>query len=169
MTTSLISTAMVQTFNLAQLSTDENDLIWSARRATEKSHSPYSRYCVGCAIQLKSGEFVVGANQENASYGLCCCAERTTIFSIHNMGRKRDIKAIAVTARPADADKSYVGTTPVAPCGACRQVIKESEDLAQSPIVILMDCYDDNKILRVVGISGLLPLAFGPADLGIKI
>lgn len=155
--------------SLTELAFDEAVLVKDARNATQLSHSPYSNFCVGCAIRLEDGQIVLGANQENASYGLSCCAERTTIFSVYNMGRKRDIRTIAVTARPAGAIYPYVGTTPVAPCGACRQVIKESEDLAGTPLVILMDCFDDTRIARVVGIEGLLPLAFGPADLGISL
>jgi cytidine deaminase len=162
-----ISKATVQYCSLAELDDDEQDLIIEARASTQLSHSPYSHYCVGCAIQLKDGQKVHGANTENASYGLSCCAERTTIFAANNMGRKRDIRKIAVTARPAGVNDYYVGTTPVAPCGACRQVIKESEDLAGTPIIILMDCCDDRRIARVVGISSLLPFAFGPSDLGI--
>jgi cytidine deaminase len=164
-----ISTAQVWYCLLEELDPDERRLIIEARKATDLSHSPYSNYCVGCAILLKQGTVITGANQENASYGLACCAERTTIFSINNMGLKRDIAMIAVTARPADAGASYVGKTPVAPCGACRQVIKESEDLAGTPIKILMDCFDNDRIAYVKGISSLLPFAFGPADLGLTI
>jgi cytidine deaminase len=149
-----ISTAVIEYRSFAELGADEQSLIIDARASTRLSHSPYSNYRVGCAIHLKDDRVVWGANQENASYGLTCCAERTTIFAVNNLGKKRDIQMIAVTARPAGADDSYVGTTPVAPCGACRQVIKESEDLAGSPIVILMDCYDDRRIARMVGISG---------------
>lgn len=169
MRTEMISTATVSYVSLEELDPGERELVRQARTATGFSHSPYSNYRVGCAIRLKQGKLVTGANQENASYGLTCCAERTTIFSINNMGLERDIRVIAVTARPASADDTYVGTAPVAPCGACRQVIKESEDLAQTPIILLMDCFDDDKIARVIGISCLLPFAFGPADLGLTI
>ena len=165
----LVSSVKAGFCTFAELSPTHQTLIRRARDATRLSYSPYSRYCVGCAIALKDGEIVVGANHENASYGLTCCAERTTIFTINNMGRRSDISTIAVTARPADADSSYVGKQVVAPCGACRQIIKESEDLAGSPIFILMDCFDNNNIACINGIAGLLPLAFGPADLGITI
>jgi len=154
----------------------DQDIIWllgsilsrvlAARSATDQSHSPYSNFCVGCAIQLKNGEVRSGANQENASYGMCLCAERGTIFAAHNEGHKKDISKIAVTARPAKIlAEEYKGHSPVAPCGACRQVIKESEDLAGERIIILMDCFDDQNIARVEGIEHLLPLAFGPSDL----
>ena len=162
-----VTTAVVQYCTFGELSGLEQALVSKARAATLLSHSPYSHYCVGCAVALNDDSIIHGANQENASYGLACCAERTTIFSVNNLGRKRDIRTIAVTARPEDASSDYVGTSPVAPCGACRQVIKESEDLAGVQLTILMDCYDNDRIARVVGIESLLPFAFGPADLGI--
>lgn len=165
----LISTAEVAYYALDELTPDERQLVLAARNATAVSHSPYSEYRVGCAVRLADGHIVTGANQENASYGLACCAERTTLFSVNNMGRKKDVRFIAVTARPANAPHPYVGDMPTAPCGACRQVIKESEDLAGKPITILMDCYDDQRIAKVESISALLPFAFGPANLGITL
>jgi cytidine deaminase len=54
---------------------------------------------------------------ENASYGLCNCAERTALFNAIAAGcRPGDFAAIAVIA---DTD------APVSPCGACRQVMAE--------------------------------------------
>jgi cytidine deaminase len=164
-----VSPAIIQWCSLSELEPAEKELILRARDATRYSHSPYSNFCVGCAVRLRSNEIVNGSNQENASYGLACCAERTTIFTVNNAGKKHEIRALAVTGRPANAEPYYHGKVPVAPCGACRQVIKESEDLAGEPITILMDCFDDNKIGRLLGIAGLLPFAFGPADLGIDI
>jgi|SRR3989338_3034646 len=151
-----------------ELLAEEKSLVLAARKATEHSHSPYSNFKVGCAVKVQSGQIITGANQENASYGLTVCAERTTIFSAHNFGHSRDIRKIAVTGRPGNIS-NYIGTSPLCPCGACRQVIKESEDLAGKPIIILMDCFNDDLIMRVVGIETILPFAFGPADLGIDL
>jgi cytidine deaminase len=160
----------IEYLNLAELPKDERELVVAARDATHQSHSPYSNFRVGSAVKLYDGQVITGANQENASYGMTVCAERTAIFSVNNQGRKREIEKIAVTARPGSVPElGYKGPSPVAPCGACRQVIKESEDLAGIPITIIMDCYDDKKIARVVGIASLLPLAFGPADLGLTL
>lgn len=161
----------VETSTLSSLSSEERELVLAAREATAQSYSPYSRFCVGCAIRLSTGEIVTGANHENASYGLAVCAERTTIFMVNNMGRREDIKAIAVTGRRASLveDDDYVGDAPVTPCGACRQVIYESEQLVGASIEILMDCYDDEEIRIVHSARDLIPFAFGPADLGIEV
>lgn len=155
--------------SLSELADDERELILCAREATRRSYSPYSHFCVGCAARLCEGSIVTGTNFENASYGLSMCAERTVIFSVNNMGQRNNIVAIAITGRPATVGQTYVGEAPVMPCGACRQVINEVEDLADRPILLLMDCFDDDHIIRMVGVSGLLPLAFGPSNLMIRI
>lgn len=169
-----ILTTEVSYCMLTELAEDERRLVISAREATLQSHSPYSKYRVGTALLTDDGKvknIVSGANQENASYGLTVCAERTTIFAANNRGFKRDIRKVAVTGRLASMDPSETrsGGSPTAPCGACRQVIKEAEDLGGEPIVILMDCYNNDRIARVVGIGSLLPLAFGPADFGMSV
>jgi cytidine deaminase len=92
-------------------------LIQEAITARQKAYAPYSKFQVGAALQTKDGRVFHGCNVENASYGLCNCAERTALFS-----------AIAAGCRPNDfATLAVVGDTdgPIAPCGACRQVIIE--------------------------------------------
>ena len=85
--------------------------------ARSRAYVPYSNFAVGAAILLKDGTYILGANIENASYGLCNCAERSALFSLYSQGRKKeDIESITVVAD----DKG-----PVSPCGACRQVMHE--------------------------------------------
>lgn len=40
------------------------------------AYCPYSKFRVGACILTTSGEFVVGANVENAAYPVGTCAER---------------------------------------------------------------------------------------------
>lgn len=150
---------------LDELEADEQELVVEARYSTRSSYSPYSNYKVGAAAVLMDGSRQYGANQENASYSLCLCAERSLMFSLYNEGFRGKLLKIAVTGRPGGVE-NYVGINPVAPCGACRQVLKEEEDLVGSPITIIMDCFNDNLVRKVVGIDNLLPFAFGPKDLG---
>lgn len=92
-------------------------LIDEARAARELAYAPYSKFKVGAALECKDGSIFPGCNVENAAYGLCNCAERTAFFS-----------AIAAGYKPGDfAALAVIGQTegPIAPCGACRQVILE--------------------------------------------
>lgn len=121
----------------------------AARSAARTAYAPYSRFPVGAAVLGKTGKVYAGCNVENASYGLCTCAERTAICSAVAAG-ERSIKAVAV----------YTPTPlPTAPCGACRQVIHEfgAETLVFS--------FCDSKTRIDTRISALLPAAFGPGDL----
>lgn len=88
-----------------------------ARQAREKAYAPYSRFLVGAALATHDGRIFSGCNVENASYGLCNCAERTALFSAIAAGCKPgDFVALAVIGDTAD---------PISPCGACRQVMSE--------------------------------------------
>jgi cytidine deaminase len=94
---------------------DEIDLYRHAGRAAEHAYAPYSKFPVGAAIRVRGSDTpVLGANVENASYGLTSCAERNAVFAAVGSGH-RDLEAIAVHGR---------GRT-VTPCGACRQVLAE--------------------------------------------
>ena len=116
----------------------------------EKAYSPYSKFRVGAAVLAGSGRIYAGCNIENASYGLCQCAERTAIFTAVAAG-EREIKAVAVYTPTRQA---------VLPCGACRQVINE---FGPQALVISM-CDGPTRIETTL--VQLLPGAFGPENLG---
>ncbi|MDE1853652.1 MAG: cytidine deaminase [Thaumarchaeota archaeon] len=90
-------------------------LVAAAKKARANAYSPYSKVKIGAAVLTSSGEIYTGANIENASYGLSCCAERTAIFKAVSEGARK-IVAIAVVGKSEDFTK---------PCGACRQVMVE--------------------------------------------
>jgi len=92
-----------------------DSLVEAAKAARLRAYSPYSRVKIGAAVLTADGSIYTGANIENASYGLACCAERTAIFKAVSEGAKR-ILAIAVVGKSEDFTK---------PCGACRQVMVE--------------------------------------------
>jgi cytidine deaminase len=100
-------------------------------------------------VLTDSGKIFAGCNIENASYGLCNCAERTAIFTAAATG-ERSIRAVLV----------YTPTpTPTMPCGACRQVINEF-----GPAALVISVCDTNERIKST-LPLLLPQAFGPADL----
>jgi cytidine deaminase len=129
---------------------DVEMLINEAKKAMEKAYVPYSKFQVGAALLTVEGKVYQGCNIENAAYSMCNCAERTAIFSAYAQG-DREFNGLAVIA---DTDG------PVAPCGACRQVI--SELCPKDMKVILTNLNGDLKELTV---EELLPGAFSPEDL----
>ncbi len=99
-------------------------LIEAALHARTSAYAPYSKFLVGAALLTETGEIITGCNVENASYGLCFCAERTAIVKAVSEGY-RQYRAIAVATEGG-------GT----PCGACRQFIAEFCDEV-TPIVVV--------------------------------
>ncbi|WP_445193321.1 cytidine deaminase [Sphingomonas sp. Tas61C01] len=141
-------------------------LIDAARHAARHAHAPYSRFAVGAALLLDDGAIVTGANVENASYGLSLCAETVAIASASAQGRIADIVAIGVIGGAMDAAGLASGTTPVSPCGRCRQVINEAAQMGHRDILVHCGAATGDAV-TTYRLSQLLPDAFGPADLGI--
>ncbi len=122
-------------------------LLTMARQAREQAYAPYSRFLVGAAVITRDGRRFSGCNVENASYGLCNCAERTALFS-----------AVAAGCKPGDFEAlAVIGDTegPISPCGACRQVMSElcREDMP----VWLGNLHGD---VQETTVSALLPGSF---------
>jgi cytidine deaminase len=123
------------------------DLLAVACQAREQAYAPYSNFLVGAALLTRDGRHFGGCNVENASYGLCNCAERTALFSAIAAGcQPGDFLALAVIA---DTDN------PVSPCGACRQVMSELCDDAMP--VLLANLRGDTQETSV---AALLPGSF---------
>ncbi|PTQ63289.1 cytidine deaminase [Sphingomonas sp. PP-CE-3G-477] len=142
-------------------------LVAAARDAARNAHAPYSRFAVGAAVLLDDGTVITGANFENASYGLSLCAETVAIATASAAGRLRDIVAIGVIGGAMDADGRATGTSPVSPCGRCRQVINEAAQMGGRDLPVHCGAAEGDAI-RTYTVSELLPDAFGPADLGVS-
>ena len=135
------------------LPSEDKELLLQAIAASELAYAPYSKFYVGAALRLTDGTIVKGSNQENAAYPLCLCAERVAIAaaSNYNMG----VTAIAVMARNPRAKL----TKPVSPCGACRQVILETERRFQQKIRVIL--YGETGEVYVLdSANDLLPVSF---------
>jgi cytidine deaminase len=146
---------------MIELTPEEQTLIGAARAAMGNAYAPYSRFAVGAALRMADGSILAGSNFENASYGLSLCAETVAIAAANAQGRLKDIVAIAVAGAPMDGP----GDAVVTPCGRCRQVLNEVQDVAGREIPILCVSGDGKSVTRH-RLSALLPHAFGPANLG---
>jgi cytidine deaminase len=142
-----------------QLSDKDKNLILKARDAAKNGYAPYSGFRVGAAVLLENGITVTGNNQENAAYPSGLCAERTALFYASSQYPHIPIIALAISTLNRSATSSDIAK----PCGACRQVMAEYEDLAGKPLLILLDSSD--KIIAIDGIDNLLPLRFKKEDL----
>lgn len=138
-----------------ELDGTQRQLVNAAREATARSYSPYSRFAVGAAALLANGVTVTGSNQENAAYPSGTCAERTTLFYANSQYPDQPVRMLAIAAR----NEASFTDTPVTPCGACRQVLLETEQRFGLPIQILL-C-GEKAVYVIEGVKNLLPLSFG--------
>ena len=143
----------------------KEQLIEQARQAAGHAHAPYSRFGVGAALLLRDGTVVTGCNFENASYGLSLCAETVALATANAAGRLRDVVEVAVIGGTI-GEAGLTGTSPVSPCGRCRQVLNEAAQLGDRDLVIHCGAAEGGAI-ESYRLSELLPHAFGPADLGL--
>lgn len=124
--------------------------IIKAIEACNNSYSPYSNFKVGACLVMENGEYILGTNVENASFGLTNCAERSALFQAYSRGfRKNDIKELVVVSKNR-----------FSPCGACRQVITELMNLDCD--VTISDLEGNFYIMKV---SELLPNSFSEEDM----
>jgi cytidine deaminase len=146
--------------NYTTLSEIEKKLFDAAMNIRKIAYAPYSKFLVGCAILLENGEIYTGTNQENAAYPSGLCAERTTIFWTAANFPDQKIKKLFVIGAPKDATSS----TPIPPCGACRQSILEYEERQQDLIEIYFASLD-GEIYKTKSIGDLLPFSFNSSFL----
>ena len=119
-----------------------------AIEARKNAYAVYSNFKVGACVVLKNGEFVIGSNIENSSYGLTNCAERSALFASYSLGyRQRDIEEIIVCTN---------NEIPSSPCGACRQVIYELME-KEAKVTLINPRLENTISLKV---KDLLPLGF---------
>lgn len=138
-----------------ELSGADKAVVDAARAATANSYAVYSNFSVGAAVRLGNGTVVSGSNQENAAYPSGLCAERTTLFWANSQYPNEPIEVLAIAARSAQGELEF----PITPCGACRQVMLETEKRFGNKMKIILygtrQCYviDD-------GVRALMPLSF---------
>lgn len=148
----------VQIKRTDELTERENEWRKIAIAAAKQAYAPYSNFQVGAVVILKDDTVVTGNNQENAAYPSGLCAERVALFSASAHYPDNPAKAIVIVSL-----KDGVIQDKISPCGACRQVLLESEMRYNYPIQIMLCGKDENRFVHST--SALLPLSFDAGNL----
>lgn len=135
---------------------DDRSLVLLAEEARGHAYTPYSHWTVGAALLTEDGTVYQGCNIENAAYTPSNCAERTAFFKAIYAG-ERSFSAIAVVG----GREGQPATEICAPCGVCRQVMREFCNL--DDFRIIMGLSDGSS--RSMTLRELLPESFGPENL----
>jgi len=144
----------VRKYLIEELSGEERQWMEAAIAAAGRAYAPYSGFRVGAVAVLANGTLVTGNNQENAAYPSGLCAERVALFSASAQYPDIPVKAVALAAVRDGTVQPHI-----APCGACRQVLLETEQRFKYPVRLLLCGCDAVRI--VDSAASLLPLAFG--------
>lgn len=137
---------------------NRRELIDIALEARQMAYTPYSHHKVGAALLTKDGRVYRGCNIESASYTPSNCAERTAFFKAVSEG-EREFEAIAIVGGFEDSPVLRL----CAPCGVCRQVMMEFCDPETFEIILC----DEKNELHTYKLEELLPLGFGPGNMGL--
>jgi cytidine deaminase len=143
-----------------ELNSSDKSLLLAAREVTKIAYAPYSEFLVGAAAMLNNGEVVKGTNQENASYSVGICAERTLLASAAMLYPNIGIQTMAI----AYHNLNGTSNEPVSPCGICRQSINEFEGRTKQPIRLILSGME-GKVMIIEKASMLLPMSFGSDNL----
>ncbi|WP_346239045.1 cytidine deaminase [Niabella insulamsoli] len=146
--------------HINELDAADADLLQQARQLTAVAYAPYSKFHVASVALLANGAMVRGTNQENASYPVGICAERSLLAAVGTQYPNEIIRTIAITYQPQN-EKS---NTPISPCGMCRQSLLEYEARVNHPIRLLL-AGAEGPVYIIDTVKHLLPLAFGSGHL----
>ena len=142
-----------------ELTPEEQELVEIAKHQTNNSYCPYSKFHVGAAAKLDNGVIIRGANQENAAYPSGLCAERTTLFAAGANYPEVPVNTLCIACFTG----GHFTETPGAPCGACRQVMIETEHRYGKPMKVIL--YGEKEIFIFENAADLMPVGFFSEDL----
>ena len=137
-----------------QMSAEDRMLVARALEAQKGSYSPYSQFQVGAALLMADGTVVTGANQENVAYPSGLCAERTALFA----AGAQYLDVAPDTLAIAGSDHGVLCESPASPCGACRQVMAETQKRFGRPLKIIL--VGSKRIRKFQKVEDLLPFIF---------
>lgn len=152
----MVLSTRVEVYNTEDLpSAEDKALLEEAHQALRKSYSPYSQFRVAAALLLANGQIISGANQENAAYPMCLCAEQVALSAASSMYPGVAIKSMAIVVNSA----KHLVDRPAAPCGACRQIICETEMRQNLPIALWLQGAT-GEVFHLKSGRDILPLSF---------
>ncbi len=146
----------------ADLSIDDAALLQQAKDVALKAYAPYSHFMVGAAAVLSNGEFMLGTNQENASYPVGICAERTLLASAATQFPEAHVITMAISYYNYGKDSHNY--QPVSPCGMCRQALVEYETRFKHPVKLILGG-KEGEVYVIPQSHFLLPLHFNKSFL----
>ena len=147
-------TTPMRSYQWDELTDEERALIEVAKEQTKHSYCPYSHFHVGAAAKLADGTVIPGCNQENAAYPSGLCAERSALFAA---GAQHPDQAVEELAIACFTDGHFT-KEPGSPCGACRQVMIETEHRYDGKMKVLLYGADETYVFDSA--ADLLPLIF---------
>lgn len=150
----LILQTKVTTCTLEEMEPSMRELVEKAKAMTQNAYCPYSHFHVGAAARLADGQIVAGSNQENAAYPSGLCAERTTLFAANANNPNTPVEALAI----ACYTQGHYTKDAASPCGACRQVMLETEHRFGKPMQVIL--YGEDMCYVFESAADLLPLNF---------
>ncbi len=136
-------------------------LLQAAEEGWKKAWAPYSRFLVGAAVLLENGQIISAGNQENAAYPMCLCAERAALAAAASACPNVVVQALAIKVK--NLKKKL--TQPATPCGACRQVLYETEQRQSGQKITLVLQAEEGPIVVLHGADTLLPFGFDSSSL----
>lgn len=154
MTKKELKIAYLEYQSLDELEAIDKELALAAIKAIEGSYAPYSKFNVGAAVRLSNGEIITGANQENAAYPSCLCAERTAMFYANAHHSNEAMTSIAVAA----SQFGILCEDPATPCGQCRQVMAEFQTKGGVNMSIIL--VGSKRIWKFDRVESILPFIF---------
>ena len=159
---SVIKEVSAELMSVDELNKEQHQAWQIARALLPHAYAPYSHFKVAAVAILDDGTVVSGTNQENAAYPSGLCAERVALFHAGAIYPQRKVVRLVITAQSAHAAQP---DGPVCPCGACLQVMSETEYRQGSPYeIILSGAAGDVMVAK--GVSTFLPFRFTPEQLG---
>ena len=141
--------------NWKELPVQDQILVDRALEAMQAAYAPYSKFKVGASVRLDNDAIVTGSNQENSAYPSGLCAERVVLFHVGANYPKQAVQTLCIVAEGDLIPSQKL----LSPCGACRQVMLETENRQNNNIRVII-VNQDNRALILNSVIDLLPFGF---------